>query len=198
MLLTGPNPAWRNEADCGEAVFMGAGNKTVLLNCAGPAHVHFRDMDGSLFRGSSMPAAMSGVFGASGRSFPYDQATPVLPGPCTYSDAYSSYSCVANSSAFLLDSRLKPDPLPAKGIFGAPHHFVLESRDADTETRNFGPVAFNVSGSVDLVSAAMDNVSRCSGAGATHSCGLQCHATHRGLLGSAGTLVAAPRQRFLH
>jgi hypothetical protein len=34
--------------------------------------------------------------------------------------------------------------------------FVLESRDSDTEDRNFGPVFFNVSGVVDLVVAEMD------------------------------------------
>ena len=37
--------------------------------------------------------------------------------------------------------------------------FVLESRDPDTEDRNFGPVFFNVSGSVDMVVPAMDDVS---------------------------------------
>ena len=93
--------------------------------------------------------------------FPYDQGAPVLPGPCTYSGVYNSYSCVANSTLFStppLNPLFKPTPLPAKGIFGDPQLFVLESRDADTESRNFGPVLFNVSGSIDLVSAAMDHV----------------------------------------
>jgi hypothetical protein len=36
-------------------------------------------------------------------------------------------------------------------------HFVLESRDGDSEDRNFSPVFFNVSGSVDVAVAAMDH-----------------------------------------
>jgi hypothetical protein len=43
--------------------------------------------------------------------------------------------------------------------------FVLESRDSDTEDRNFSPVFFNVSGSVDLVITPFDH-GWCFGEGA--------------------------------
>lgn len=51
----------------------------------------------------------------------------------------------------------QPYPIPSAGIFGDPQLFALESRDGDTETRNFSPVAFNVSGSVDLVITPFDH-----------------------------------------
>ncbi|MCX6199425.1 MAG: hypothetical protein NTY88_09420, partial [Bacteroidetes bacterium] len=60
------------------------------------------------------------------RVFAFDQGTPVLPGPCTYSSVLDSYTCAENSTAFLLDERLKPSPMPPKGIFGDPQLFVLE------------------------------------------------------------------------
>ncbi len=144
---------------------------------AGPAHATFRDLDGSLLSGfgggagaTVTPSTITGIFNAAagGRAFPYDQGTPVLPGPCTYSGVYGSYSCVANSTAFStppLDLLQKPSPQPPKGIFGDPQLFVMESRDPDSEDRNFGPVLFNVSGSIDLVSAAMDHVGSSPGLG---------------------------------
>ncbi len=159
----GPDPEWRNEADCGFQTYKRADGSVIPLNCAGPAHVYWRDLDGTLFSsndnsGSAKPSAYAGIFVGGPRVFPEDQGTPVLPGPCAYSSATSSYRCEANSTSFLLDTRLKPNPVPAKGIFGDPQHFVLESLDADSEDRNFGPVMFNVSGSIDLVVTAMDQV----------------------------------------
>ena len=160
--LTGPNPGWRNEADCGEDTYKRPDGTLIKLNCAGPSHAYFRDLDGTLFADAGNengPSITAGVFGDAGRSFPYDQGTPVLPGPCTYNSVTKGYSCVPGSGSFLLAPQLKPSPTPPKGVFGNPQHFVLESRDADSETRNFGPVMFNVSGAIDLVSAAMDHVS---------------------------------------
>jgi hypothetical protein len=46
--LYGPNPAWRNEADCGTANYTRPDGSVIQLNCAGPKHVYFRDLDGSL------------------------------------------------------------------------------------------------------------------------------------------------------
>jgi hypothetical protein len=157
FLHTGPDPAWRNEADCGFQTYKRADGSVIPLNCAGPAHVYWRDLDGSLLSSgdASGQGVMAGVF-AQERVFPEDQGTPVIPGPCTYSSTLDSYRCFPNATSFLLDTRLKPNPVPAKGIFGDPQFFVLESRDADSEDRNFGPVMLNVSGSIDLVVAARD------------------------------------------
>ncbi|KXZ54727.1 hypothetical protein GPECTOR_4g796 [Gonium pectorale] len=167
---TPPDPGWRNEADCGEAVYTREDGTEIPLNCAGPAHAHWRDLDGSLIAGGDPSGAgtIAGIF-TQPRVFPMDQGSPVLPGACTYSSVYDSYRCGVGSTTFLLDERLKPKPIPPAGIWGDPQHFVLESRDGDSEDRNFGPVFFNVedrnfgpvffnvSGSIDLVTAAMDH-----------------------------------------
>ena len=86
------------------------------------------------------------------------QGTPVIPGPCTFLPAIDGYACAANSSAYALpNADMKPVvPAAAGGIGGNQQLFVLESRDADTEDRNFGPVFFNVSGSIDMTVVAMD------------------------------------------
>ncbi|GFR40478.1 hypothetical protein Agub_g1045 [Astrephomene gubernaculifera] len=153
FLHTPPNPTWRTEARCGVANYTRPDGSSIPLNCAGPAHVYWRDLDGSLL---SDVGAIAGIFAAGPRTFPMDQGTPVLPGPCSYSAEYMSYNCTVGSSAFLLDEQLKPSPIPTSGIFGDPQHFVLESRDNDTESRNCGPVLFNVSGSIDLVTSSMN------------------------------------------
>ncbi|KAG2496270.1 hypothetical protein HYH03_005503 [Edaphochlamys debaryana] len=153
FLHSPPSPDWRNEADCGEAVLPLDDGTELELNCAGPAHALWRDLDGSMI-GSK--GSVAGIF-TQPRHFAIDQGSPVIPGACSYSSAYDSYNCYEGSSSFLLDPALKPSPIPKKGIWGDPQHFVLESRDADSEDRNFGPVFFNVSGSIDAVSAAMDH-----------------------------------------
>jgi hypothetical protein len=81
-----------------------------------------------------------------------------MQGPCTYVPAVGGYACRPNATGYQLPNRTNVlvNPVPAGGLFGNKHLFVLESRDADTEDRNFGPVIFNVSGQVDLVVAAMD------------------------------------------
>ena len=153
---------WRVDGVCGRAVMTVSSSVALNLTCSGPGHAFFRDTDGSLFQefaSTATPSIRTGQFGAAGRTFPYDQGTAAIPGPCVYSSPSTTYSCLANSNAFLLDPSLKPTVLPPKGIFGAPSHFVLESRDDDSATRNFGPVMFNVSGSVDVVLAAMSRVS---------------------------------------
>lgn len=45
-----------------------------------------------------------------------------------------------------MDASLKPDPIPPAGVWGDPQMLVLESRDADSETRSFAPVLVNASG----------------------------------------------------
>ncbi len=39
---------------------------------------------------------------------------------------------------------MNPTVPSPQGIFGDPQLFVFESRDDDSETRNFGPMFFNV------------------------------------------------------
>eukprot|EP00955_Chlamydomonas_euryale_P076738 362766-Chlamydomonas_euryale.AAC.3 len=153
-LLRGSNPAWRNEADCGEASFAPAAlngsvaTPTLELNCAGPSHALFVDADGALL---GAPGALAGAFAAvAGRAFPYDQGTPLAAGPCSLrSTDGNAYMCEANSSEWAVPPmlpELRPSPTPAAGVFGDPQLFVFESRDADSETRNFGPLLVNVSG----------------------------------------------------
>lgn len=166
LYLRTTRPGLRNEEDCGVDEFRipaQYGGGTIPLNCAGLEHAFFKDMDGSLLGldiPSSVPAAagrgiVMGAYNTS-RSMPYAQGTPVTPGPCTYSSAFKAYICVPGSNAYTTDpargltADLKPTPMPKYGIYGDPQHFVLESRDADSETRNFSPVFFNVSGVVDM------------------------------------------------
>ncbi|GAX81123.1 hypothetical protein CEUSTIGMA_g8557.t1 [Chlamydomonas eustigma] len=160
VLFNGPDPTWRDEAHCGLATFTQPDGSLLNLNCGGPKHAIFRDMDGSML--SSTPgqaSALAGQFGAM-RTYPFDQGTPLPDGPCVYNSMISGYNCWSNMSTFTtppMDLTLKPTPLPKTGIFGDPQLFVLESMDSDTETRNFGPVRFNVSGAVDLVITPFDH-----------------------------------------
>ncbi|KAG2448780.1 hypothetical protein HYH02_006132 [Chlamydomonas schloesseri] len=161
FLFTGPDPEWRNEADCGFQTYTQPDGTVLPLNCAGPKHAHFRDFDGTLLTGltgwTARPGDTAVGYFNGPRKFPYDQGTPVIPGPCTYLPAINGYTCAANSSAYTLPNTFaKPVPTPLGGIGGNQQLFVLESRDADTEDRNFGPVFFNVSGSIDMPVVAMD------------------------------------------
>ncbi|KAJ9506879.1 hypothetical protein QJQ45_028160, partial [Haematococcus lacustris] len=166
LKLTGPDPAWRNEADCDtinwsrdlqRLLDRGKTDDSMIeLNCAGPNHVNIRDVDGSL------TGVVGSILGQNNqaRSFPYDQGTPLTPGPCQFNDVWSGYQCVVNSTDFELDTAFMPQPIPSGrfgGVFGDPQHFVLETRDGDSEDRNFSPVMFNTSSSVDLAVAAMDH-----------------------------------------
>ncbi len=198
----GPDPSWRNEADCdtinwsrnltrlvdNDSIAAQIADPSVIqLNCAGPLHVNFRDSDGTLtgkvrslrrtggsrrseslrvltysfLRPCSRAAraqtqSILGTFDAK-RTFPYDQGTALIPGPCQYSETWKGYSCEPNSTAFELSAPLKPNPVTKGGIFADPQHFVLESRDPDSEDRNFSPVFVNVSGSIELLVSAMDH-----------------------------------------
>ena len=40
--MYGPDPAWRNEADCGMAEYQRPDGSILPLNCAGPKHAYFR------------------------------------------------------------------------------------------------------------------------------------------------------------
>lgn len=77
----------------GEATFVRPSPQPILpLNCAGPRRSFYKDIDGSLF---GKPSAL---VGQGQRTFPYDQSSMVMPGPCTYSPVYNGYLCVQNAT----------------------------------------------------------------------------------------------------
>lgn len=112
-----------------------------------------RDLDGSLI---GRVGTVLGDFVAQRHSSLYDQGTGVLPGPCIYHPPFQAYICTPGATATTLASGWSPDPMPAAGIFGDPQLFVLESRDSDTEDRNFSPVFMESGGVRDLAITAMD------------------------------------------
>jgi hypothetical protein len=151
--LYGQDPDWRNEADCGVATWKDPADGAVIpLNCNGPRHVYFRDTDGSL------TGAVSTILGQydSARRLGYDQGSTIIPGPCGYAPGYSAYSCTPGATTTALGAAFRPQPVPAAGVYGDPQLFVLESRDSDSETRNFGPVMLELGGQTDLLVPAMD------------------------------------------
>jgi hypothetical protein len=200
-----PDPKWRNEADCGMATFNRSDGTTISLNCAGglqwllqllassatsfiaktphclilaagPRHVYYRDLDGTLtgsagatilgayltpradslidqVRGCSRACRAALVSHVRSGLCDLDpsrrpQGAPTATGPCTYNDTISGYVCLpgATSASGLPSGWPASQPLPPKGIFGDPQLFVLESRDPDSETRNFSPVTVDVNG----------------------------------------------------
>lgn len=50
-----------------------------------------------------------------------------------------------------------PIPMPSAGIWGDPQLFILESRDSDTEERNFSPVILGNGGQYDVFVPCLDN-----------------------------------------
>jgi hypothetical protein len=76
------------------------------------------------------------------------QGSPLATGPCSYNDTLDSYACLpgATTAVGLPGGWPAGVAVPAKGIFGDPQMFVLESRDPDSEARNFGPVIVDVNG----------------------------------------------------
>ncbi len=52
---------------------------------------------------------------------------------------YSAYQCVPGQPS-------PSGPTPPGGYFGNPQFLVLESRDPDSETRNFSPVTLDTQG----------------------------------------------------
>ena len=68
------------------------------------------------------------------------------PGPCTWTPFLNgTYMCVPGVMTTNLSTGWLPKVQPPDGIYGDPQLLVLESRDPDSETRNFGPVSFQVS-----------------------------------------------------
>jgi hypothetical protein len=129
----GPDPEWRNEADCdtinwsrdkqqlvdNDSVgsLIGTDPSVIELNCAGPKHVHFRDVDGTL---TGEVGSVLGAYEDAPRAFPFDLGTPLLPGACQRSTVWGAYQCLVNSSSFELAAALKPSPTPRGGMFGDP------------------------------------------------------------------------------
>ena len=75
--LQGPDPEWRNEADCGFQTFKDPTTGiTRELNCAAPKRAHFMDTDGSL---TGAPGSVNGWYGTT-RGIPYDQVS-ITAGP---------------------------------------------------------------------------------------------------------------------
>ena len=161
------NPTWRNLGYCGldsynytSAFSAVAGDGTdpsanaLPLNCAGPAHALFRDLDGSL----------TGAVGALAGLQP--QPRPALSqGVMAASADCSQY---LTSSAVQLDTTLVTSPLAAYFCPAAaydPQLFVLESLDTDTATRNFSPLTFTdtSSGQTDILVSSASQVPNCAG-----------------------------------
>jgi hypothetical protein len=44
---------------------------------------------------------------------------------------------------------------PPGGLFGNPEFFIIESRDRDSEERNFGPLLFETAGVLPLKTAGL-------------------------------------------
>jgi hypothetical protein len=80
-----------------------------------------------------------------------------MPGPCNYVKVYDAYICrqgYTDPISWLGVNNWSPTPRPSTGILGEPTVLVLESVDADKETRNFSPVTFTIGKVSDLVLAA--------------------------------------------
>ena len=153
MKLTGPDEAWRNPSDCGVDVFdckhplmatssYCSGDKTVNvpLNCQGGKHIVVTDADGSFgetphgnfFLGHMNEERPDIAQGTMTRN---PTCQPSLPG---FSDG--AYQCSVNAS-------VNNDP---------PQLLVIESRDADTEDRNFSPLILATNSSKNILINTMD------------------------------------------
>lgn len=126
FLMHGPDPEWRNEADCGEATYTRPDGSTIPLNCAGPKHAYFRDSDGSL---TGVPGStVLGAYNAPRSDSLIDQGSAVVPGPCSWVAAFQGYHCRPGVTTTQLGSGWLPSPMPAAGIWGDPQMLVVESR----------------------------------------------------------------------
>jgi hypothetical protein len=92
--FSGPDPGWRNEADCGFQQYTQPDGSTLLLNCAGGKHMMIMDTDGTL---TGIVGSVNGQY-TGARSFPYDQGTPISPGACVFDNIWQAYQCQANVS----------------------------------------------------------------------------------------------------
>eukprot|EP00735_Rhodelphis_limneticus_P009645 TRINITY_DN2840_c1_g2::TRINITY_DN2840_c1_g2_i1::g.6132::m.6132 TRINITY_DN2840_c1_g2::TRINITY_DN2840_c1_g2_i1::g.6132 ORF type:complete len:2077 (-),score=567.85,sp/Q86WI1/PKHL1_HUMAN/31.35/0.0,sp/Q86WI1/PKHL1_HUMAN/29.80/3e-30,G8/PF10162.4/8.7e-26,Beta_helix/PF13229.1/3.9,Beta_helix/PF13229.1/2.6,Beta_helix/PF13229.1/0.35,DUF1049/PF06305.6/0.19 TRINITY_DN2840_c1_g2_i1:1087-7215(-) len=143
-----PDPDWVNLADC------------IDMDCDGPKHVIIVDTDGSLlgngsgasivpfaelrFNETRIPNAM--VTNTDGTRIPYSDVVfgkGIIKGAaqkatdvkCWWMDSWNAYSCRD------LDHRM----------------LVVESLDADAETRRLSPIALGSEGWVDLINGPMDH-----------------------------------------
>lgn len=112
--LYGPSPKWRNPTDCGTDVYdsthplsvydsnAGQDATSIPLNCAGPRHVFFADMDGSL---TGQRGTVLGHM--SQRRSKVEQGAGVLEGACSHDATWQAYKCVPefNSSSFPAGTR---------------------------------------------------------------------------------------------
>lgn len=93
--FVGPDPSWRNVGDCGTVRYSVQKHRVLAdtepdesdqlpVNCGGPSHVNIRDVDGSLLGNGAGSTLLGGILPRSNNSrlFPYDQATPLVLGPC--------------------------------------------------------------------------------------------------------------------
>jgi hypothetical protein len=150
-----PSPSWRNPSDCGVGSFARADGSVVPLNCAGLKHALYKDVDSSLFPRTadlvattqlSATGAWAGLRHASG----YDQGTAVVAGTCSLQVDRDAYVCATpgvEGRVSLLSGYVQLAPPPA-GLFGKLDMFVIESRDRDSEDRDFGPVTFESNGAL--------------------------------------------------
>jgi hypothetical protein len=150
--LDEPNPLWRTEDDCGAATYPRRDGSVIDLNCAGLRHALYSDLDGSLFGGYRVATAtsMHGAFTAPRHASGVDQGAPVEAATCAHEPERDGYQCAQPGGAggvVLASGYQQPTPPPA-GLFGAPELLVLESRDKDSEDRNFAPVKLESNGAL--------------------------------------------------
>ena len=81
LLLSPPDPAWRNPSDCGTATYTRTDGSVIPLNCGGPRHVYLRDVDGSL-TGGHAGSTVLGAYpeGGAGQRPAFDQGSNVISG----------------------------------------------------------------------------------------------------------------------
>jgi hypothetical protein len=168
LLASEPLDEWRNESDCGEATFKRPDGSIVPLNCAGPRRALYRDVDGSLLggiagnRSSGIPGAtLHGGWRQPRHASGFDQGTTVVPGTCALETQFLSYKCTRPGveGSVALTSGYRQAMPPPGGLFGNPEFFVIESRDRDTEDRNFGPLLFETAGAWQLCPLLSDSPS---------------------------------------
>eukprot|EP00959_Pyramimonas_sp_CCMP1952_P452079 9465205-Pyramimonas_sp.AAC.1 len=127
----------------------------VELNCAGPAHVFLQDVDGTLT--GQVGTLLGAAAPARAR---VDQGAPIVAGPCASQHSslrgWDLHHCASGH-----DAKTYPagPGRPLRGLFADPQLFVAESRDADREDRNTGPLKMTdlTTNTTDLLVASMDH-----------------------------------------
>lgn len=168
------SPSWRNPTECGEAVYVAGehvlspaeetkddvgipSEDRIKLNCDGPRHVYFRDLDGSLF--GQQGGTLLGYYPSSalGNERPnVMQGSPTSDEAC---DVWQDVDGVLCRPGINVKDFPKVEGRPIAGEFADPQLLVLESRDDDAEDRNFGPLALvdNSIGKRDLLLETADH-----------------------------------------